>query len=133
MNMGIRANPRLPWISFLSQTALLYSQLLLLTVILGVLTFHYAWGQHHRSYGLFVLTYFPESSFFRHMPCQGWVVRVESNEKWYLNSKRIEPDDLLEALRVQLGRRTNMRSTKAKDYRGRRGFAGTVEVRCDAR
>jgi hypothetical protein len=76
-------------------------------VIPGVLVFHYAWA-HDRSYGLFVLTYFPESSFFRHLPCaQAWVVRVESNDKWYLNSQRIEPDDLPEALRTQIGGRTS--------------------------
>jgi hypothetical protein len=67
-------------------------------LIPGILVFHYAWNDH-RSYGLFVLTYFPESSFFRHIPCsQAWVVRVQSNGEWYLNSKRIEPDRLPEAL-----------------------------------
>ena len=35
------------------------------------------------------------------------MVRVESNEEWYLNSKRIEPDDLPEALRAQIGGRTS--------------------------
>jgi hypothetical protein len=76
-------------------------------LIPGILVFHYAWN-HHRSYGLFVLTYFPESSFFRHVPCaQEWVVRVESNGEWYLNSKRIEPGRLPEALRAQIGARTN--------------------------
>jgi hypothetical protein len=76
-------------------------------VIPGVLVFHYAWA-HDRSYGLFVLTYFPDSSFFRHLPCaQARVVRVESNHKWYLNSQRIEPDDLPEALQKQVGGRTS--------------------------
>jgi hypothetical protein len=106
--MGIPTSPRPPWISFFSQIALLYSQILLLLVIPGVLVFHYVWGLDHRSYGLFVLTYFPESSFFRYVPCaQTWVVRVESNEEWYLNSKRIEPDDLPETLRAQIGGRTS--------------------------
>jgi hypothetical protein len=73
----------------------------------GGLVFHYAWA-HDTSNGLFVLTYFPEASFFRHVPCaQAWVVRVESNEEWYLNSKRIEPDHLPEALRAQIGGRTS--------------------------
>jgi biopolymer transport protein ExbD/TolR len=102
--MGIRTSPRPPWISFPSQIALLYSEILLLMVIPGVLIFHYAWP-HDRSYGLFVLTYFPESSSFRHAPCaQAWV-RVESNKKWYLNSQRIEPDDLPETLRAQISGR----------------------------
>src|SRR6267154_2353275 len=105
--MGMRTSPRPPWIPFFSQIALLYSQILFLMVIPGVLVFHYAWNDH-RSYGLFVLTYFPESSFFRHVPCaQAWVVRVESNEEWYLNSKRIDPDRLPEALKTQFGARTS--------------------------
>lgn len=32
---------------------------------------------------------------------------MESNDKWYLNSQRIEPDDLPEALRTQIGGRTS--------------------------
>ena len=105
--MRIPTSPRPPGISFSPQIALLYSQILLVMLIPGVLVFHYAWEDNH-SYGLFVLTYFPESSFFRHVPCaQAWVVRVESNEEWYLNSKRIEPDDLPEALRAQIGGRTS--------------------------
>lgn len=107
MNMGIRTSPRPPWISFPPQITLLYSQILLLMVIPGVIVFHYAWA-HDRSYGLFVLTYSPESSFLRHVPsAQAWVVRVESNKKSYLNSQRIEPDDLPEALRTQIGGRTS--------------------------
>jgi hypothetical protein len=76
-------------------------------LIPGILVFHYAWNDH-RSYGLFVLTYSPESSFFRHLPCaQSWAVRLESNGEWYLNSKKIEPDRLPEALRTQIGARTS--------------------------
>ncbi len=105
--MRILTSARPPWISFSPLVALLYSQILLLMVIPGVLVYHYAWA-HDSSYGLFVLTYFPESSFFRHVPCaQAWVVRVESNEEWYLNSKRIEPDDLPDALQAQIGGRTS--------------------------
>ena len=105
--MGIPTSSRPPWVSFSLQIALLYSQVLLLLLIPGILVFHYAWNDH-RSYGLFVLTYFSESSFFRHVPCaQPSVVRVESNEEWYLNSKRIEPDRLPEALRTQFGARTS--------------------------
>ena len=105
--MGILTSPRRPWISFFSQIALLYSQILILMVIPGVLVFHYAWA-HDTSYGLFVLTYFPESSFFRNVSCaQAWAVRVESNEEWYLNSKRIKPSDLPEALRTQIGGRAS--------------------------
>ncbi|HKW36135.1 MAG TPA: hypothetical protein VJN92_24245 [Candidatus Acidoferrum sp.] len=96
-----------PWIPFFSQVGLLYSQILLLLGIWGVLIFHYALG-YHRSHGLFVLTYFPESSFFKHIPCaQAWVVRVESSKAWYLNSARIGPDDLPDTLRAQIGTRTS--------------------------
>lgn len=95
-----------PWIPFFSQIALLYSQILLLLVICGVLVFQYAWGYDHRSQGLFVLTYFPESFFFKNLPCaQAWVVRVESSKLWYLNSASIEPDELPDALRSQIGAR----------------------------
>ena len=97
-----------PWIPFFSQIALLYSQILLLLVICGVLVFHYAWGYDHRSQGLFVLNYFPESSFFKNLPCaQAWVVRVESSKLWYLNSAKIEPDELPDTLRSQIGTRTS--------------------------
>jgi hypothetical protein len=95
-----------PWTPFFSQVSLLYSQILLLTVICGFVVFHFAWGYDHRSQGLFVLTYSPESPLFTRMPCsQTWAVRVESNEVWYLNSKRIEPDNLADALRAQMGAR----------------------------
>ena len=104
--MGIPARPRPPWISFSSQVAVLYSQVLLLMLIPGILVFHHAWNDY-RSYGLFVLTYFPESSLFRRGPCvQAWVVRVESNREWDLNSKRIEPDRLPQELTAQIGART---------------------------
>ncbi|SRR6266404_3885005 len=97
-----------PWIPFFSQIGVLYSQILLLLVISGILVFHYAWGYDHRSHGLFVLTYFPESSLFKRIPCeQAWVVRVESSNEWYLNSTRIEPDNLSDALQAQIGARTS--------------------------
>jgi hypothetical protein len=105
--MRIPTNPRLTWVSLSHPIALLYSQILAALVIPAILVFHYAWDDH-RSRGLFVLTYFPESSFFKHVPCvQAWVVRLESNEEWYLNAKRIEPDRLPETLRSQIGARTS--------------------------
>jgi hypothetical protein len=105
--MGIPTNPRPPWVAFSQQIALLYSQILLVLVIPGILVFHYAWGDH-RSCGLFVLTYFPKSSFLKHVPCgPAWMVRLESNREWYLNSTRIEPDRMSETLRTQIGARTS--------------------------
>jgi hypothetical protein len=92
-----------PWIPFFSQVGLLYSQILLLVCLCAIPTFHYAWGGG-MSYGFFVLTSFPESSLFRHLPCaQAWVVRVKSNGVWYLNTKRIEPDQLSATLRAEIG------------------------------
>ena len=35
------------------------------------------------------------------------MVRVESSDKWYLNSARIAPDDLPDTLRAQIGTRTS--------------------------
>jgi hypothetical protein len=105
-----RARQRLkpaPWTPFFSRISLLYSQVLLLAGIGAVLVL-VAWGNARRSQGLLVLTYFPESPMFTHMPCaQALVVRVESDEAWYLNSKRIEPDDFAEALRAQMGASRN--------------------------
>ena len=105
--MGILpSNPRSPWLSFFTQIALLYSQALLLVLIPAILVFHYAW-HNRRMYGIFALTYFPGSSFFRQNSCaRAWAVRVESKGEWYLNSNRIEPDRLPDALRAQIGPRT---------------------------
>jgi hypothetical protein len=90
-----------------SQIGLLYSQILLLLVFGGLLVFHYAWGHDQPPHGLYVLTYFPESHFFKHIPCeQAWVVRLESSKVWSLNSATIAPDDLPSTLRPQIGGRT---------------------------
>jgi hypothetical protein len=96
-----------PWIPFFSQIGLLYSQILFLVCLCAIPIFHYAWGGG-MSYGFFVLTPFPESSLFRHPPCaQAWVVRVESNGGWYLNAKRIRPDQLSTTLGTEIGARTS--------------------------
>jgi hypothetical protein len=101
-----RVNPT-PRTPVFPQISLLYSQILLLSGIGAVLVL-VAWGYARRSQGLLVLTYFPKSPLFTHMPCaQAPVVRVESDEVWYLNSKRIEPDDLVDALRAQMGASRN--------------------------
>jgi hypothetical protein len=92
---------------FFSQIRLLYSQILLLVGISGVLVFHFAWGYDHRSFGLFVGTTVASSSPLKSNSCdQSWVVRVESSEKWYLNSERIVLYDLPGLLRQQIGKRT---------------------------
>lgn len=52
-----RRNPSpIFWPNFLSTIGLVYSQILLLLVIPGVLVFHYAWGYGRPHYGLYVLT-----------------------------------------------------------------------------
>lgn len=89
------------WMPLFSRIGLLYSQILLLLIISAILVFHFAWGYDHRSHGLSIITYSPESS--KLMGCvQGWV-RVKSSNEWYLNFKRIEPDNLRDALRAQIG------------------------------
>src|SRR4051812_16905203 len=106
--MGILpSNPRPSWVPSSIQVALLYSQVLLLMVVPGILVFHYAWHDHH-SYGLLVLTYFSGSPFFKHTTCtQAWAVQIQSTGEWYLNAKRIEPDQLSEILRTQIGARAS--------------------------
>jgi biopolymer transport protein ExbD len=91
-----------------SQVGLLYAQILLLLVIPSVLVFMHSWGYDRHSVGLFVLTYFPQSSLFRHNSCtEEWVVRVDSEDDWYLNSKRVKQDELPKLLRQQIGQRTS--------------------------
>jgi hypothetical protein len=100
------ANPRAAWISLSPRIGLLYSQILLLLGIMGTLVFHFAWqGSNERRQGLFVLTYFPESWQFRRIECQEWAVQVQSGGVLYLNSVRIEPNDLPNVLRAQIGTR----------------------------
>lgn len=90
-----------------SQIGLLYSQILLVLAFGGLLVSHYSWGHERPPHGLYVLTYFPESRFFKRVPCaQAWVVRVESSNVWYLNSAMIVPNDLPSTLRSQIGSRT---------------------------
>lgn len=90
-----------------SQIGLLYSQILLLLVFGGLLVFHYSWGHDRPPHGLYVLTFFPKSYFFKHIPCaKAWVVRVESSNVWYLDSTIIVPNDLSSMLRSQIGGRT---------------------------
>jgi hypothetical protein len=104
--MRIPANPRPAWTIFSPRIGVLYSQILLLLAIMGTLLFHFAWQvENEGRQGLFVLTYFPESWQFRHIQCHEWVVRVQSRNVWYLNSTRIEPSDLPNVLRAQIGTR----------------------------
>ena len=104
--MRIPANPRPARISLSPRIGVLYSQILLLLAIMGTLVFHFAWqaGNEHRQ-GLFVFTYFPDSWRFRQIQCQEWEVRVQSSNVWYLNFARIEPSDLPNVLRAQIGTR----------------------------
>ncbi len=93
----------------LFRLGLLYSYILLPVIPPAILVFGYAWGYDHHSYGLFVLTYFPESwmtSRLKQIPCElAWVVRVESDKEWYLDSERIAPAELPARLRERMGER----------------------------
>jgi hypothetical protein len=96
---------RTPWTAI----EVLFAQILLLIILPAAVVFGYSWGYGHHSYGLFVLNYFSESwmtSRLKEDPCQlAWVVRVESNDDWYLNSERITPVDLSTRLRLRMGER----------------------------
>jgi len=104
--MGILTSPRPPWISFFSQIALLYAQILILMLIPGVLVFHYAWGYDHRSHGLFVAVGL--SPMMKNLTCgEAWTVRVDARENWYLNSTKISQNELAGVLSQRLGDKTN--------------------------
>lgn len=100
--MGIR----LPWFPFFSQIGLMYSQILLLLVMSGVLVFHFAWGYDHRSQGLFVVVGL--SPMMKNYTCgEAWVVRIHAEENWYLNSTNTSQKELPRTLSQQLGEQTN--------------------------
>lgn len=72
--MGILTSPRRPWISIFSPIALLYSQILVLMVIPGVVVFHYAWRYDHHSQGLYVAVGL--SPKLKNLMCgESWTVR----------------------------------------------------------
>jgi hypothetical protein len=93
--------------SFVDSTiGLVYSQILLLLVIPGVLMFHYAWGYGRPHYGLYVLT--DLSTVMKKLSCgTKWVVRIDERENWYLNSTKTTAEELPAMLRHQLGQSTD--------------------------
>jgi len=94
------------WPSFLSTIGLVYSQILLLLVIPGVLMFHYAWGYGRPHYGLYVLT--DLSPVMKKLSCgTNWVVRIDESENWYLNSTKTAAEELPGMLRRELERSTD--------------------------
>ena len=94
------------WPRFLSTIGLIYSQILLLLVIPGVLMFHYAWGYGHPHCGLYVLT--DLSPIMKNLSCgTNWVVRIDERENWYLNSTKTTAEELPAMLRHQLGQSTD--------------------------
>jgi Biopolymer transport protein ExbD/TolR len=95
-----------PWVPFFSQIGLLYSQILLLLVLAGILVFHFAWKNDHRSHGLFVAAGL--SPMTKKLTCgEVWVVRIDAGENWYLNSTKISHKKLADVLSQQLGGKTN--------------------------
>ena len=94
------------WPTFLSTIGLVYSQILLLLVIPGVLIFHYAWGYGRPHYGLYVLT--DLSPKMKRLSCgTNWVVRIDERENWYLNSTKTTAQELPWLLEQQLGPSSN--------------------------
>jgi hypothetical protein len=94
------------WPTFLSTIGLVYSQILLLLVIPGVLIFHYAWGHGRPLHGLYVLT--DLSPRMKGLSCDtNWMVRIDERETWYLNSTKTTAQELPALLRKQLGQSTN--------------------------
>jgi len=85
-----------------------YAQVLLLLILPGVLVYSYAWGYDDGSVGLPVHLLRTESLGKPVGSCaEAWAVRIDSEEIWYLNSKKIYPDELASLLREQQGTRTN--------------------------
>jgi hypothetical protein len=104
--MGIFPSPRPPWISSFSVIALLYSYILVLLVIPGVVVFHYAWRYDHRSQGLYVAV--GPSPMLKNLMCgESWTVRIDSRENWYLNSTKTSQNELAEVLSQRLGYKMN--------------------------
>jgi general stress protein CsbA len=94
------------WPTFLSTIGLLYSQILLLLVIPGVLIFDYAWGHGLPHYGVYVLS--DLSPTMKKLSCgTNWVVRIDERENWYLNSTKTTARELPWLLGQQLGQSTN--------------------------
>jgi len=106
-NIRMPSNPQPAWVLLSPQIGVLYSQILLLLVPFALLVFP-IWSEYvYHSQGLYALTYFADSWQFRHIDCQSWVVRVKSSHAWYLNSAKIESNDLSKALREQIGTRAD--------------------------
>jgi hypothetical protein len=104
--MGILTSPRPPRISFFSLIALLYSQILVLMVIPGVVVFHYAWRYDHHSQGLYVAVGL--SPMLKNLMCgESWTVRIDSRENWYLNSTKTSQNELAGVLSQRLGDKSN--------------------------
>jgi hypothetical protein len=104
--VGIFTSPRPPWISSFSLIALLYSYILVLLVIPGVVVFHYAWGYDHRSHGLYVAVGL--SPMLKNLMCgESWTVRIDSRENWYLNSIKTSQNELAGVLSQRLGDKMN--------------------------
>jgi biopolymer transport protein ExbD len=95
-----------PWIPFFSQVGLLYSQILPLLVICGVLVFHFAWGYDRRSQGLFVAVGLPPVTK-DHTCGEAWVVRIDAKQNWYLNSAKTSQSELAGLLNQKLEGRSN--------------------------
>src|SRR5215469_9438940 len=105
-DMRIPASPRPRWTSFFFQIGLLYSQILLLLLLGGILVFHFAWGYEHRSRGLLVIVGL--TPMMKSLTCaETWTVRIDTRENWYLNSTKTSQKELAGVLNQRLGGKTN--------------------------
>src|SRR5262249_52224964 len=84
----------------------LYSQISLLFLICGLSLFGSTWASYQPSTGLFVVAHL--SSEMKSRTCaEIWVVRIDKQGTWYLNSARTSPQELVGSLRRQLAGQTN--------------------------
>jgi hypothetical protein len=86
------------------KVGLLYACLLTLLAFPGILIFNYAWGHGRSPFGLDVVVYSRGSRrILQHSCPRTWLLRVEAEQIWYLNSERVKPEDLPSLLRKQIG------------------------------
>ena len=92
--------PALPFVG------LLYSQICLVIVTILIVFFGSNWSYYHFSVGLFVVS--DLSPTVKSRSCgEAWIVRVDKEENWYLNSTKSSQQELAGLLRQQLGGQTN--------------------------
>ena len=101
--MGTRLMGRTPGLPFYG---LLCAQTLCLLIIPAALLFGRVWGYDRHSFGLMVhLSRASSATTMSDPGTEPLVVRIDSKERWYLNSQRVSPSELITLLNQKLGRR----------------------------